>query len=154
MNYPESYTRHHETSWNLGPFAPAVLQCLHLDIPLLEQQNTKKLYGTENSCMHAWLGQIRTKRYKRQNKKPTATSEELRAKCWVLGAKAQYWACPLHSIPQKDGQTTKTLLQTGLGHTSTLTPYKEQTHPSLKEWASKGKCCLLLLLPAAGGAPI
>ena len=90
MNYPESYTCHHETSWNLGPFAPAVLQCLHLDTPLLEQQNTKKLDGTENSCMHAWLGQIRTKRYKRQNKKPTATSEELRAKCWVLGAKARY----------------------------------------------------------------
>ena len=32
-----------ETGWDLGPFA-TVLQCLHLDIPFLEQQNTKKLY--------------------------------------------------------------------------------------------------------------
>ena len=31
-----------ETAWDLALFA-AVLQCLHLDVPLLEQQNTKKL---------------------------------------------------------------------------------------------------------------
>ena len=31
-----------ETGWDLALFA-AVLQCLHLDIPLLEPQNTKKL---------------------------------------------------------------------------------------------------------------
>ena len=31
-----------ETGWDLGPFA-VVLQCLHLDICLLELQNTKKL---------------------------------------------------------------------------------------------------------------
>ena len=31
-------------AWDLGPFA-AELQYLHLDTPLLEQQNTKKLYG-------------------------------------------------------------------------------------------------------------
>ena len=43
--------------WDLQPFA-AVLQCLHLDTPLLEQQNTKKLYGTKNKCVHAQLGQI------------------------------------------------------------------------------------------------
>ena len=30
-----------ETGWDLGPFA-AVLQCLHLDTPPLEQQKTKK----------------------------------------------------------------------------------------------------------------
>ena len=35
-------------SWDLGSFA-AVLQCLHLDKPLLEQQNTNKLYGIKNN---------------------------------------------------------------------------------------------------------
>ena len=43
--------------WDLGPFAE-VLQCLHLDTPLLQKQNTKKLYGTKNNCVHAQLGQI------------------------------------------------------------------------------------------------
>ena len=35
-----------------------LLQCLHLDTPLLQQQNTKKLYGTKNNCVHVQLGQI------------------------------------------------------------------------------------------------
>ena len=42
---------------NQGPLA-AVLQSLHLDTPLLKQQNTKKLYGTKNNCVHAQLGQM------------------------------------------------------------------------------------------------
>ena len=33
------------------------MQCLHLDTPLLEQQNTKKLYVIKNNRLHA-LGQI------------------------------------------------------------------------------------------------
>ena len=28
----------------------AALQCLHMDTPIREQQNTKKLYGTKNNC--------------------------------------------------------------------------------------------------------
>ena len=44
-------------AWDLGPFA-ALLQSLHLDTPLLELQNTKKLYGTKNNCVHAQWGQI------------------------------------------------------------------------------------------------
>ena len=52
-----------ETDWHLGPFT-AVLQHLHLDIPFLEQQNTKKLYGTQNNFMHVQLGQVQDKRYK------------------------------------------------------------------------------------------
>ena len=46
-----------ETGWDLGCFT-AVLQCLHLDTPLLQQQNTKKLYGPKNNCVHTHLGQI------------------------------------------------------------------------------------------------
>ena len=40
-----------ETGWDLGPFA-VVLQCSHLDTHLLKPQNTKKLYGTKNNCVH------------------------------------------------------------------------------------------------------
>ena len=57
-----------ETSWELGPFA-AVLQCLHLDTPLLKQQNIKKLHGIKNHCMHTQLGQLLDKRHK-ETKKP------------------------------------------------------------------------------------
>ena len=64
---------HFETGWDPRPFA-AVLQSLHLDKPLLEQQNTKKLYGTKNNCLHAQLGQILDKTFK-ETKNPTATSE-------------------------------------------------------------------------------
>ena len=57
-----------ETGWDLGLFA-AVLQCLHLDKPLLKQQNTKTLSGTKNNCVHVQLGQIMDKRYKKTKKK-------------------------------------------------------------------------------------
>ena len=43
-------------AWDLGPFA-AALQCLHLDTAILQQQNTKKLYGNKNNQMHKQLGQ-------------------------------------------------------------------------------------------------
>ena len=43
--------------WDLGPVA-AVLQCLHLDTPLLQEQNAKKPDGTENNCFHAQWVQI------------------------------------------------------------------------------------------------
>ena len=57
-----------ETGWDQAPFA-TVLQCLHLDTPLLQQQRLKKMYGTEDNCMHAQLVQILDKRYK-ETKKP------------------------------------------------------------------------------------
>ena len=37
---------------------------IHLDIPLLQQQNAKKLYGTKDNAVHSHLGQIRNTRYK------------------------------------------------------------------------------------------
>ena len=42
-----------------------LLQCLHLDTPFLAQQNTKKLSGVKHCCVHAQLGQILDKRYKK-----------------------------------------------------------------------------------------
>ena len=61
----------------------AVLQCLHLDTSLLEQQNAKKLYETKKEQRGYTVGQILDERYEntktKQNKTtkpPTATSEE------------------------------------------------------------------------------
>ena len=45
-----------------------LLQCLHLDTPLLEQQDTKKLFGTKNNCVHVQLGQILDKRDQKKKK--------------------------------------------------------------------------------------
>ena len=69
-----TYVSLFETGWDLGPFA-VVLQCLHLDTPLPELQNTKKLYGTKNNCMHAQLGQIIDRKIQKDQKNPTTTSE-------------------------------------------------------------------------------
>ena len=60
---------------DLGPFA-AVLQCLQLDTPLLEQQNTNELYRTKNNCVRVWLGQIMDPEDTKRPKHPTATFEE------------------------------------------------------------------------------
>ena len=53
-------------------------ESLHLEKPLLQQQNTKKLQETENNCTRAQLGQLSSKIQK--GHKPTATSELPRAK--------------------------------------------------------------------------
>ena len=55
-------------TWDLGPTA-AMLQCLHLDTPFLEQENTKKLYGTKNNCKF-WTTKIQ------RPKNPNATFGE------------------------------------------------------------------------------
>ena len=115
-----------------------LLQCLHLDKGLLEQQNTKKLYGTKNNCTHAQLGQIMDKKIQKdKNKKPTATSEE-------PGAKAGYCACPLHTPPPK-GWVKHLSQPSGLtpGPSPTLTPCNEPAHSPQR--ASKGTCCLFSL---------
>ena len=64
---------------------------LHLDTPLLELQNTKKVYGTTNNCLHtqANSGPKDTKRKTNKQKQPTpqtpnAISEELEAKAGLL----------------------------------------------------------------------
>ena len=85
-----------ETGWDLGPFA-AVLQCLHLDTPLLKQQNTKKL---KVNCMHAQLGQIMDKKMQKTKKTPTATLEEPGAKtgCWEQKQGTEHAPCTQHHL--------------------------------------------------------
>ena len=87
----------YETGWDLGLFA-AVLQCLYLDKHLLEQQNTKKLYGTKNNCMHVQLGQILDQRYRRPIKNSTAASEKLGEQKLGVGSKSRV----LHMLPARN----------------------------------------------------
>ena len=61
------FNRDGVTGWDLGP-SDAVLQCLHLNAPLHEPQNRKKLEGTKSNCVHVQLGQILNKRYKKNKK--------------------------------------------------------------------------------------
>ena len=43
-----------ETGWDPGPFT-AVLQCLHLDIPLLENKIKENCMGLKPAmCTHSW----------------------------------------------------------------------------------------------------
>ena len=105
---------------NRGPF-PAVLQSLHLDTPLLELQNAKKLHGTKNNYMHAAVGinfgpkDTKTKK-KNKTTKPVAISQELgafmflsfnsvRSKSNALGM----YPCPQHH--RGVGKTPKPCLQ-------------------------------------------
>ena len=138
-HFPFSLTQGVNSSsyyWDrLGPgtlcCSAAMLQCLHLDTPLLELQNTEKLYGTKNNCVHAQLGQILdpkdTKGQKTQL--PFLKSQEQK-----LGVRttAEYYACPptlnttkgwAHHLSHHSGPTP--------GHTLTLTPYREWARPSL-----------------------
>ena len=43
-----------------------MLLCLHLDIHLFEQQNKKKLYGTENKYVHSSCDRFQAKRKRNQ----------------------------------------------------------------------------------------
>ena len=86
-----------EQSWDrLGPET----LCLHLDTPLLQQQNAKKLYGTENNCACTLGANSGPKRYKETVKR------KLNCHFWgawiknkVSKAKAECYACPQHTIP-------------------------------------------------------
>ena len=91
----KSLHRHHETEtgWDLGPFAAGLL-CLHLDTPLLEQQDTKKLYGTKNNCGQVQLGQILHPKDTKRPKIPTASFEEPEEQEHVVGSKSRALCMP------------------------------------------------------------
>lgn len=87
------------------PFA-AVLAPGHTS-PLLELQNTKKMYGTKNNRVPAQLGQSLDKRYKKIKKKtPAAIFEKPRAKtgCWELKQPTEH--APRTHRHQRGGQNT------------------------------------------------
>ena len=75
------------------------------------------------ACMHSW-GKLWTK-----NKKPNCHLWRAGSKNKVLGAKAGYCACPLHTTPP-DGWANHLSHPSSPtpGHTLTFTPYKEPAH--------------------------
>ena len=87
-------------AWDWDP----LLQCLYLDAPLLQQQNTKKLYGTKNNCACALgansLEQILDAKGTKRPKTSASTSEEPRTKTGLWGAKQEDYAFPLHRPPK------------------------------------------------------
>ena len=68
-----------------------MLQCMVLEKALLEHQNTKKLYGTENNCMRVQLEQMLDEDTKKNQKTylPLWSQQQNQ----VLGAKAGYCVC-------------------------------------------------------------
>ena len=94
----------------LAPFV-AVLQCLSWDTPLLMQQNTKELYGTKNSCVHAQWDRFWTKDTKRPKKRKKKTqlplSKSLEQK-WGAGSKVRVLCTrPCTQYHLTGGQNTK-----------------------------------------------
>ena len=82
-------------------------------------------------------------------------SPNLRAwsKNWLLRAKAEYWTCPLHTKPPEGWANYLNHPSClTLGHTPTLTPFKEPAHSLFG--ASKEIYCWFFLPPAAAQAPI
>ena len=110
-----TYTIGSETGWDLGPFA-AVLASGH---SLLEQQNTKKLYGTKNNCVHAQLGQILDKRYKKTKKAQLPLLKTQKQKHGV-GSKSRVLCVP-------PARTTTKRWTDHLSHPSSLTPGHNST---------------------------
>ena len=118
-----------------------LLQCLHLhlDKHLLEQQNTKKLQGTKNHCIHAQLGQIMNKIQK--GHKPTAISE-------VPGAKAGSPAGSLHTAPPRGWTDHLSLPSIQPTHQPPPSPHL-RNQPLLLGERAKGTCYLFSLHRAA-----
>ena len=136
-------------AWDLGSIA-AVLQCLHLDKPLLQKLNTKKLYGLKiTMCMCNW-GKLWTERYKGP-KSLTATSEEPEGRTRGLAAKAGYWACARPSVGM--GKPLKPPSDPTPGHTPTLFHIRNKLILPL-ESENKGTCYLFSSPSDAAGVPI
>ena len=114
-----------------------LLQCLHLDKCLLEQHNTKKLWGTKNSSVHTIIwAKLWTKR------------PQLNCYFLVRRGKSRVLAMiPAHSITKGVGRPPKPPLWP-----DPQTQYLHLPSPHLKDQltppqgASKGTCHLFLVL--------
>ena len=139
-----------QSEWDrLGPFA-TVLQCLHLDKPLLEQQNTKKLHATKNNCVHTQLGQILDQKIQKDQKTQLPLLKNREEKPGV-GSKSRV-LCMSPALNTTKGWAEHLSHPSGLapGHTPTLTPYKEPARPLLRKWARETVTCFCSLLWSQG----
>ena len=93
----------------VGTWDP-LLQCLSLDTPLLEQQNTKKPYRTKNNCRPAQLAKFWTKDTKRA-KNLTVLLKILKQK-QGMGSTEQGTAHRLHSTPPEAKEKSESVRPT------------------------------------------
>ena len=131
-----------------------LLQCLYGGTPLLQQQTTKKWYGTKNDCVHAQLEQISHERYK-EVEKPNCYFCRAFNKISGLRTKAEYCTGPLQT-PPPNGRVKHLSHPSGPtpGHCGTLTPYKEQIQPSPPHPLPHRKWICFSLPLVAAGAPV
>ena len=125
-----------------------LLQCLLLDKGLLQQQNTKKLQGTKNSCVHVQWGKIRNKKIQKDPKPSKSRGLLLHPALALFMYPAprttEGWATHL-SYPSSSTP----------GSTPALNPHKESAvpHSPPSQGAREGICFLFLLPGAAVQVP-
>ena len=103
---------------------------LWLDTSLFEQQNTKKLHGTKNNCVHAPWGPIPDPNDTKRPKTPTATLFRSLEQKQGVGRKNMP---PAHTPPTEWANHLSHPSSLTPGHTSTLTLYKEQAREVSKQ---------------------
>ena len=127
-----------------------MLKCLHLDTPLLQEQNTKKLYGTKNNYGYAKLGQILDKR-DQNTQLPLLKSLEQKKGCWEQKQGTAHAPCTTKGV----GKSPKPPLQPNPWTHPTLIPYEEQACPCPRsKQAREPVCSHLPSTPASAGAPV
>ena len=95
--------------------------------------------------MHAAVGANSGQKIQR-DQKPNCHFWRARSKHRVLGTKAGYWTCPLHTTPPKGwAKHLSHPCSPTPGHTPTLTPCKDQASPS--QWASEQGNLSFVLTP-------
>ena len=122
---------HGDYVWDRPVTWVPLLQCLHLNTPLLEWQNTGKLRGTRNGCVHVQFGQILNPRDTERPENTGAPFEEhgTKARCWEAGKLLRM--SPVYSTPKGWGKHLSRPSSPTPGPTPTLTTYKEGTCPHL-----------------------
>ena len=111
-----------------------LLQGLHLDKHLLQQPNARNLQGTKNYGMHVQLGPIMNAKIQKDQK----------SNChfwWGLGSKSRVLCMIPGTAPLRGWADQLSHLST-----PTVTPFKGQTHPRLREQAwetTVGFCSLV-----------
>ena len=83
-----------------------LLQCLHLNTPLLNWQNIRILHGTRNGCVQVQFGQILSPKDTERPENTRATFEEHGTKARWWEAKAICWACVLYAAHLRGEKNT------------------------------------------------
>lgn len=116
-----------------------------------KQQNTKKLEGTKNNCVHVQLGKIRNKRYQ-ESKKPNSHFWRTWSKNMVSGAKVRHWTCSSHTSPRGWAKLLRPL-EPDPGHTPTLALFKETAHHTPRGGSKQGNLVFVLASPCCSRGP-